>query len=119
MLGAGRGVVLVDRTSPRDLVVAVALAKFYGFTVLAVDPAGPLPASLRDMLSRNSGLTNQVMTLGSGGRLDALEVSVLAAVGGPLGHVSAAPERTADGRIGTRPCSMVFDAAIDVRTPGS
>ena len=89
---SSRGIVLVDRSASDDLALAAALAHAYSYTMVPVDPGGPLPpGSLRTWLSQSSAAVDQILTVGSGDRLGSIEAAVAGVVSGPLGHVDAPP----------------------------
>jgi hypothetical protein len=84
--GARSGVVLVDETSPADLVAAESVAASFNYALLAVDPAKGLEAATQQWLTDSSGSVGTTVIVGSQSKLgDTFAQKVGTAVSGPVG----------------------------------
>ena len=92
-LGAySRGLLVVDRSVPADVLLATSISRWSGYAVVAVDGGAPLDPALVSWLDASSGMLDTLIVVDSTNKVsnDTIE-SVMRAVSGPLGFGQVKP----------------------------
>jgi WD40-like Beta Propeller Repeat len=85
--GGATRAILVDRSSPADVLLAISLSRTTGAPVLAIDPEAGIDAATQTWLQHSAGSLDTVYIVDASGHIRGeLERKVAGLVSGPLGY---------------------------------